>query len=140
VIKEQRYNKTYMTVAETFSKMSFAVRKQVGAIVVKDGNIISHGWNGMPSGFPNECEIEENSKLTTKKECLHAEANAILKLAKSTNSAENGTLYVTCSPCIECSKLIIQAGISRVFYKELYRDDSGILLLHKAGVEVKVVE
>jgi dCMP deaminase len=138
--KDERYNSTYMETAYVFSKLSHAVRKKVGCVAVKDGNIIAHGWNGMPKGFPNVCEDTTDGQLVTKREVLHAELNTLSKLAKGTQSSEGSDIYVTLSPCVECSKLIIQAGIKRVFYHEEYRDTSGIALLIKAGVEVNKLE
>jgi dCMP deaminase len=134
--KEAKYNLMYMSVAELIAEMSYAVKKKVGAVIVKDNNIFSFGWNGMPAGFDNKCEIEIDGVLKTKDEVIHAEANAILKLSKSNAGAEGGTLYVTLSPCIECSKMILQSGITEVFYKEPYKNDKGIGLLIKAGVKV----
>ena len=128
---------TYMKMARCWAELSKAERKQVGCLIVKDGAIISDGYNGTPSGFDNICEIkDENGKLITKPEVLHAESNAISKLAKSTQGSEGATLYATCSPCLECSKLIIQSGIYRVVYGETYRSSQGIELLKKAGVKI----
>lgn len=123
--------------ARIWSENSYCKRRQVGALIVKDKSIISDGYNGTPSGFENLCE-DENDR--TKPYVLHAEANAITKVAKSGNSSDGGTLYVTASPCIECAKLIIQAGIVRVVYSELYRCRDGIELLEKAGIQVDLVE
>ena len=120
----------YMKMAMIWAENSHCERKKVGAIIVKDKRIISDGYNGMPSGFPNACEIDGE----TKPEVLHAEANAITKLARSHNSSEGSTLYVTMQPCMECSKLIIQSGIKRVVYVESYRDDRGLILLEQANV------
>lgn len=119
--------------ARIWAENSYCQRRKVGALVVKNKMIISDGYNGTPSGFENQCEDENN---ITKSYVLHAEANAITKLARSNNNSENATLYVTASPCIECSKLIIQAGIKRVVYGEKYRLEDGINLLKKAGIEV----
>lgn len=130
-------DKRYLRMARIWSENSYCKRRQVGALIVKDKSIISDGYNGTPSGFENLCEDEEN---TTKPYVLHAEANAITKVAKSSNSSEGATLYVTASPCIECAKLIIQAGIRRVVYSEKYRYTDGIELLKKAAVEVDFVE
>jgi len=124
----------YMNIATEVAKLSYAERKKVGAVLVKDGSIISHGYNGTPHGFENICEDETDDGLVTRKEVLHAESNAISKVAKSTNSSDGSTLYVTLSPCYECSKLIIQSGIKRVVYKEQYRRSEGIDLLIKAGI------
>lgn len=119
--------------AKVWSNLSYCSRKKVGAIIVKDGKIISDGFNGTPAGFNNDCE-DCNGK--THWYVLHAEANAILKVAKSTQNIEGSTLYVTLSPCKECTKLIIQAGISRVIFCEEYRDAEGVRLLQEAGVDV----
>ena len=124
--------------AAVWAKNSYCKRRQVGALIVKDNMIISDGYNGTPSGFENICEDEITG--ATKPYVLHAEANAISKVAKSGNSSEGATLYVTASPCLECSKLIIQAGIKRVVYREQYRLDDGIQLLKRAGIEVEQVE
>ena len=123
--------------AAIWAKNSYCKRRQVGALIVKDKMIISDGYNGTPSGFENVCEDENG---ITKPYVLHAEANAISKVAKSGNSSQGATLYVTASPCIECSKLIIQAGITRVVYKDEYRLTDGIDLLRRAGVEVEKVD
>lgn len=133
-IKQLRYDKAYMRMAKEWGKLSHCERKQVGAIIVKDRMIISDGYNGSPTGFDNCCEDEEGY---TKWYVLHAEANAILKVAASTQSCEGATLYITLSPCKECSKLIHQSGIKRVVYLEKYKDDSGLKFLEKAGVEIK---
>ncbi len=123
--------------AEEWSKLSHCKRKKVGALIVKDRMIISDGFNGTPSGFDNTCE-DENDK--TKWHVLHAEANAILKVARSTQSCEGATLYLTMSPCNECSKLIYQSGIKRLVYKEGYRDVSGLDFLRKAGVQIEQLD
>jgi dCMP deaminase len=135
--KTNKWDKTYMGMAELIAQHSHAVRNKVGAILVKDNRVISVGYNGTPQGFNNDCEDQEGN---TKKEVLHAESNAISKCAKSTESSENSTLYVTLSPCIECAKLIIQCGIDRVVYKEKYRDESGTTLLIVAGVQVQQLQ
>ena len=135
-MKERKFDRRYIEMAEIWAKNSYCKRRQVGALLVKDNMIISDGYNGTPSGFENECE--ENG--LTKPYVLHAEANAITKVAKSGNSSHGATLYVTASPCIECSKLIIQAGIKRVVYKDEYRLNDGIDLLKRAGVEVEKVD
>ena len=132
-IKLNKYDKAYLRIAREWSLLSYCKRKQVGAIIVKDRMIISDGYNGTPSGFDNCCEYDEG---LTRWDVLHAEANAILKVARSTQSCEGATLYITLSPCKECSKLIHQSGIKRVVYQNGYRDDSGIQFLIKAGVEV----
>ncbi|URW79798.1 dCMP deaminase family protein [Xiashengella succiniciproducens] len=126
-------DKRYLAMAAIWAQNSYCKRRQVGALLVKDKMIISDGYNGTPSGFENECEDENN---ITKPYVLHAEANAITKVARSNNSSEGATLYVTSSPCIECAKLIIQAGIVRVVYSDDYRVDDGIRLLKRAGIEV----
>lgn len=139
-------DQVYMDMAKTWSKLSHASRKKVGALIVKNGTIISDGYNGTPSGFENECEEvlnDENGNFVgyqTKWYVLHAEANAILKIAKSTQSCEGATIYLTCSPCAECSKLILQAGIKRLVYDEEYRDLTGLELLKRAGIEIKKME
>jgi dCMP deaminase len=132
--KQLKYDKAYLKMALEWGKLSHCKRKQVGALIVKDRMIISDGFNGTPSGFDNCCEDEEG---TTKWEVLHAEANAILKVASSTQSAKNATLYITLSPCTQCSKLIHQAGIKRVVFAKGYRDTSGLDFLEKAGVAIK---
>lgn len=123
--------------AAIWAKNSYCRRRQVGALLVKDNMIISDGYNGTPSGFENECEDENG---VTKPYVLHAEANAISKVAKSGNSSLGSTLYVTASPCVECAKLIIQAGVTRVVYREMYRLTDGIDLLRRAGVQVDHIE
>jgi dCMP deaminase len=132
--KQAKYDHAYLRMAKEWGKLSYCQRKQVGAIIVKDRMIISDGYNGTPSGFENFCEDEEGY---TKWYVLHAEANAILKVAASTQSCVGATLYITMSPCKECSKLIHQSGIKRVVYVAAYKDDSGIQFLQKAGVEVE---
>ena len=134
--KLNKYDKAYLRIAKEWSLLSYCKRKQVGAIIVRDRMIISDGYNGTPSGFENCCEDEEG---LTRWDVLHAEANAILKVARSTQSCEGATLYITLSPCKECSKLIHQSGIKRVVYQNGYRDDSGIQFLIKAGVEVQYI-
>lgn len=123
----------YLRMARIWSENSYCTRRKVGALIVKDKMIISDGYNGTPSGFENVCEDENN---VTKPYVLHAEANAITKVAKSNNSSNGATLYVTSSPCLECAKLIIQAGIKRVVYTEKYRIDDGLKLLERAGIEM----
>ena len=127
----------YLRMARIWAENSYCERRKVGAIVVKDKMIISDGYNGTPEGFENVCE---DSNHITKPYVLHAEANAITKLARSSNNSEGATLYVTASPCIECSKLIIQSGIKRVVYGEKYRLEDGINLLKRAGVDVEYLE
>ena len=131
--KQLKYDKAYLKMALEWGKLSYCKRKQVGALIVKDRMIISDGFNGTPSGFDNCCE---DAIGNTKWEVLHAEANAILKVASSTQSAKNATLYITLSPCIQCSKLIHQAGIKRVVYANAYKDAAGLKFLEKAGVEL----
>ncbi len=131
-----KYDKAYLRIALEWSKLSYCKRKQVGAIIVKERMIISDGYNGTPSGFENCCEDEHDK---TKWYVLHAEANAILKVARSTQSCNGATLYITLSPCKECSKLIHQSGIKRVVYHQHYKDTEGIDFLKKAGVEVAQV-
>jgi len=132
--KKLKYDLAYLRIATEWGKLSYCKRKQVGAIIVRDKMIISDGYNGTPSGFENCCEDEEN---LTKWYVLHAEANAILKVARSTQSCEGATLYITLSPCKECSKLIHQSGIKRVVYLDEYKDTSGVDFLRKAGVEAE---
>lgn len=131
--KQEALDKRYIRMASIWAENSYCIRRQVGALIVKDKMIISDGYNGTPSGFENICEDENN---ITKPYVLHAEANAITKIARSNNSSNGATMYVTASPCIECSKLIIQAGIKRVVYSEKYRLEDGIELLKRAGIEV----
>lgn len=135
--KQTELDLRYLRMAHIWSENSYCKRRQVGALIVKDKMIISDGYNGTPSGFENVCEDENNQ---TYPYVLHAEANAITKIARSGNNSENATLYVTDAPCIECSKLIIQAGIRRVIYSRNYRLENGINLLRKAGVEVCYLE
>ncbi len=135
--KQLKYDKAYLRMATEWGKLSYCKRKQVGAIIVKDRMIISDGYNGTPTGFENFCEDDEGY---TKWYVLHAEANAILKVAASTQACIGATLYITLSPCKECSKLIHQAGIVRVVYGEAYKDDSGLRFLEKAGVELTLTE
>lgn len=165
---KDKFIKFFMEVAKSTSFLSHARRLKVGAVVVKDRNIVAFGYNGMPEGMDNNCEevehvnmevggwydpgeIEEQwplkdsntntrYRLKTKPEVIHAEANAIAKLARTTNSADGADIFITHAPCVECSKLILQSGIKRVYYNAQYRDDAGIQLLHKAGVTVTQVE
>ena len=134
--KQLKFDKAYLRIAREWSKLSHCNRKQVGALIVKDRMIISDGYNGTPTGFENPCEDEEGY---TKWYVLHAEANAILKVAASTQSCEGATLYITMSPCKECSKLIYQAGIKRLVYHIGYKDDSGLQFLEKAGVDLQKI-
>ena len=131
--KQKKYDKAYLKMAQTWGELSHCERKKVGALIVKDRMIISDGYNGTPSGFENPCEDEENY---TKWYVLHAEANANLKVAASTQSCTGATLYITLSPCRECSKLIHQSGIKRVVYSKAYKDTSGLEFLEKAGVDL----
>jgi len=135
--KELKKHISYLKMASEWSQNSCCKRKKVGALIVKDLMIISDGYNGTPSGFSNDCEDMDGN---TSWYVLHAEANAITKLAKSTQAADGATLYATLSPCTECSKLIIQTGIKRVFYKEKYRDLNGLAILKEAGVIVTQLE
>ena len=135
--KQKKFDASYLEMASVWAKNSYCKRRQVGALIVKDRMIISDGYNGTPSGFENICEDENG---VTKPYVLHAEANAITKVAKSGNSSQGATLYVTASPCLECSKLIIQSGIKRVVYKDEYRLTDGVDLLRRAGVEVEKVD
>ena len=132
--KQRQLDIRYLRMARIWSENSYCIRRKVGALIVKDKMIISDGYNGTPSGFENICEDEVTGK--TKPYVLHAEANAITKVAKSGNSSEGATLYVTASPCIECAKLIIQSGIRRVVYCDAYHSDEGIALLGRVGIEV----
>ena len=132
-----KFDDKYMQMASIWASNSYCKRRQVGALLVKDRMIISDGYNGTPSGFENVCEDENG---VTKPYVLHAEANAISKVAKSGNSADGATLYVTASPCMECAKLIIQSGIRRVVYRDEYRLTDGIDLLRRAGVEVEKID
>ena len=131
--KQLLLDKRYIRMAQIWAENSYCTRRQVGALIVKNQRIISDGYNGTPSGFENICEDENN---VTKPYVLHAEANAITKIARSNNSSDGATLYVTASPCIECAKLIIQSGIKRVVYSEKYRLEDGLELLKRAGIEV----
>lgn len=130
--KRKKYDTKYLEMAQIWSELSHAKRTKVGAILVKDNTIIADGYNGTPQGFENDCEDEQN---TTKWYVLHAEANAILKVARSTQSSEDSTLYVTLSPCKECAKLIVQAGIKRVLYISEYRDTTGVEFLQQSGID-----
>lgn len=134
--KQHKLDLRYLRMARIWAENSYCQRRQVGALIVKNKMIISDGYNGTPSGFENVCE--ENN--VTKPYVLHAEANAITKIARSHNSSDGATLYVTASPCLECSKLIIQSGIKRVVYSEKYRLEDGIELLRRAGIEVVYIE
>jgi len=131
--KQLAIDKRYLRMAGIWASNSYCIRKKVGALLVKDKMIISDGYNGTPSGFENECEDENDM---TKSYVLHAEANAITKVAKSNNSSDGSTLYITTSPCVECSKLIIQAGITRVVYSEKFRNTDGLALLARTDIEL----
>ncbi len=134
--KQRRYDIAYLKMAVEWAKLSHCTRKQVGALIVKDRMIISDGYNGTPTGFDNCCEDENGDTLWY---VLHAEANAMMKVAKSTHDANDSTLYITLSPCRECSKLILQAGIKRVVYLQQYKDDSGLEFLKQSGVELEQI-
>ncbi len=134
--KQNKIDSLYLRMANVWSENSRCKRNKVGCLIVKDRQIISDGYNGTPSGFSNECEDCNNNTLPT---VLHAEANAITKIAKSTNSAEGSTLYVTLSPCFDCGKLIIQAGIKRIIYSETYRNTDSFKLFEEAGIEIKKI-
>jgi dCMP deaminase len=135
--KQLKYDRAYLRLAASWAVLSHCNRKKVGAIIVKDGMIISDGYNGTPSGFDNCCENEQGE---THWYVLHAEANAILKVAKSTNNCSGATLYLTLSPCKECSKLVIQSGIARVVFQHGYKDPEGINFLKSAGISVEQIE
>ncbi|MBL56983.1 MAG: CMP deaminase [Flavobacteriales bacterium] len=135
--KQSRYDRAYLRMATEWAKLSHCKRKQVGAIIVKDNIIIADGYNGTPSGFENCCEDHTGN---THWYVLHAEANAILKLARSNNRGQNSTLYITLSPCKDCSKLILQAGIKRVVFIKGYKDQTGINFLQQAGIEIVQIE
>ena len=134
--KKEKYDKAYLRIAKEWGQLSYCQRKKVGAIIVRDKMIISDGYNGTPSGFENCCEDEENN---TKWYVLHAEENAISKVARSTQSCEGATLYITLSPCKDCSKLILQAGIKRIVYIQQYKDISGLDFLEQAGVTIQQI-
>jgi len=136
-LKQQKLDDRYLRMARIWAENSYCERRKVGALVVKDKMIISDGYNGTPTGFENICEDDNN---VSKPYVLHAEANAITKLARSNNNSDGATIYITASPCIECAKLIIQAGIKRVVYGENYRLTDGIELLKRAGIEVILME
>ena len=137
VMKQLKLDEKYIRMAFIWAENSYAKRRQVGTLIVKDGMIISDGYNGTPSGFPNNCEDKANHTFPY---VLHAEANAITKLARRGNSSEGATIYITDEPCLECAKLIIQAGVRRVVYCREYRIHDGVELLNKAGVEVQHLE
>ena len=135
--KQEALDRRYLRMARIWAENSYCTRRQVGALIVKDKMIISDGYNGTPSGFENVCELEDG---TTKPYVLHAEAHAITKVAKSNNNSLGATLYVTASPCMECAKLIIQSGIKRVVYGEMYRLTDGLDLLHRANIETVFID
>ena len=145
---KQKFINLYMDWARRCAELSHARRLQVGAVIVKDDTVISYGYNGMPAGWDNNCEDiislawedEDLHNLKTRAEVLHAESNAIAKLARSTNSGLGATLFVTHSPCLQCAKLILQSGISSVYYNENYRDDSGLTFLEKSGIIVEQIK
>lgn len=164
-LKKEKYNSLYMDLAERVAKMSYATRLQVGSVLVKDNNIISFGWNGMPSGWDNNCEeilyvlknecyhtelqMKENgysetahgwTKKRSKREVLHSEANCLMKVSRSTNSSDGAALFVTHAPCLDCAKIIHQAGITEVYYKNTYRTEEGIYFLKKCGIQVYKVD
>tara|TARA_R110001583_G_scaffold39038_3_gene125527 strand:+ start:1339 stop:1782 length:444 start_codon:yes stop_codon:yes gene_type:complete len=135
VVKQHRLDVAYMGMARELAKLSYAERTKVGCLIVKDTQIISEGYNGTPKGFDNACEYYSHvDEMYTKAEVLHAESNAITKLARSTNSSDKSTVYVTLAPCFECAKLIIQSGVERVVYETKYRQNTGLSLLKEAGV------
>jgi dCMP deaminase len=139
---KEKLKRAYMKTAETFAELSHARRLHVGAIVVKDDRIISIGYNGMPAGWDNNCEdviqhTDDTTSLKTKPEVLHAETNAIAKLARSSDSGLGADIFITHAPCLDCAKLIFQSGIRRVFFGQAYRDDTGIKFLEKSGVSVE---
>ena len=139
-MERDKLDKTYMNMAGELAKLSHAQRRKVGCLIVKDTHIIAEGINGTPRGFDNSCEYTDNvDHYYTKPEVLHAESNAITKLARSTNSSEGATLYVTCCPCFDCAKLIIQSGIERVVYNEEYTKTDGLSLLRKAGIDISQI-
>ena len=141
---QDKLDVVYLRMAKTLSTLSHATRRQVGCLIVKDTQIISEGYNGTPTGFNNNCEYTDHvDHMYTKPEVLHAESNAITKLARSTNSSSGATLYVTCSPCYDCSKLIIQSGIKRVVYQHLYTNKDcmeALVLLKKANINIKQIK
>jgi len=140
MVAKDKLDQTYMRMAEELAKLSYAERKKVGCLIVKDTQIISEGFNGTPAGFDNSCEYYNHlDEIYTKPEVLHAESNAITKLARSTNDSSESTVYVTLAPCYDCAKLIIQAGIKRVVYKEEY-PSNGLDLLRRAGISISQIE
>jgi len=137
--KQADLDKTYLKMTDQWGQLSKAKRKKVGCLIVKDGQIISDGYNGTPAGYDNTCEYETRFGYETKPEVLHAESNALMKLAKSTNSSKDSTIYLTMSPCFDCAKLIIQAGVKRVVYSDTYRIDKGIEFLRSNNVIADLV-
>lgn len=135
--KQRQFDQRYLEMARIWAKNSYCERRKVGALIVKDRMIISDGYNGTPAGFPNVCEGADGKTLPY---VLHAEANAISKVAKSNNSSQGATLYITASPCVECAKLIIQAGIIRVVYMDMYHNFDGVELLNRAGIKVEQID
>ena len=133
--KQLELDHTFLEMAYVFANLSKAKRRKVGCIIVKDGQVISNGFNGTPSGFNNRCEVND----VTKPEVLHAESNALMKIARSTNSSIGATMYLTCSPCFDCAKLIIQSGITRLVYKEDYRKEDGIDLLRQTDIIIEKI-
>lgn len=150
-LKRQKYNDLYMDLAFRIAEMSYAKRLNVGCVIVKDNNIISFGWNGMPAGWDNNCEVETSeivnidsrtitpSQTVTRPEVLHAEENALMKLCRSTNSSQDASMYITHAPCIKCARLIHQAGIKSVFFADEYRSVDGLVFLQKCDVEIEQV-
>ena len=136
---QDQLDKTYLRMADIWGSLSKARRKQVGCLIVRNSQIISDGYNGTPHGFDNDCEFESRFGYETKPEVLHAETNAISKLAKSSQSSDGATIYITLCPCFDCSKLMIQAGITRVVYSESYRSTTGVELLERAGIVIDQV-
>ena len=137
---KRKFISFYFDIAERTAKLSHAIRLQVGAVIVKDDRILSYGYNGMPAGLPNTCEEDVGGVLITKPEVIHAEMNAIMKLARNGDSCRNSVMFITHAPCVECAKLILQSGIDRVYYMHDYRSKSGIDLLSIGGVEVMKYE
>ena len=140
-MERDKLDRTYMNMAKELANLSHAQRGKVGCLIVKDTQIIAEGYNGTPRGFDNNCEYTDYlDEMYTKPEVLHAESNAITKLACSTNSSKGSTLYVTCSPCFDCAKLIIQSSIERVVFETKYRTDKGVALLERAGIKIERLE
>ena len=142
---KQKFIDLYMAWAERAAQLSHARRLQVGAVIVKDDSVISYGYNGMPAGWDNDCEdviqySDDTVSLKTKPEVLHAESNAIAKLAKSNNSGLDADIFITHAPCLDCAKLVYQSGIKRVYFGTAYRDDAGVKFLEKSGIEVKQID